>query len=118
MATAQLAGSAASKVIPGGAATGGVVQAKLLIQAGEPPAAVASALAGVGLITTAVLLALPVLTIPAVLIGPPPAEQLQLGLLVSLIMAVVLVGIGVTVLMVLTVIGAGSGRCCTGSVRR
>ena len=60
-------------------------------------AAVASALAGVGLITTAVLLALPVLTIPALLIGPPPAEQLQLGLLVSLIMAVVIVGIGVLI---------------------
>ena len=98
VASAQLAGSAASKVVPGGAATGGVVQAKLLIQAGHPTAAVASALAGVGLMTTAVLLLLPVLTIPAVLIGPPPAEQLQLGLLVSLILAVVIVGVGVIVL--------------------
>ena len=98
VATAQLAGSAASKVVPGGAATGGVVQAKLLIQAGHPTAAVASALAGVGLMTTAVLLLLPVLTIPALLIGPPPAEQLQLGLLVSLILAVVIVGVGVIVL--------------------
>ena len=98
VASAQLAGSAASKVVPGGAATGGVVQAKLLIQAGHPTAAVASALAGVGLMTTAVLLLLPVLTIPALLIGPPPAEQLQLGLLVSLILAVVIVGVGVIVL--------------------
>ena len=99
VATAQLAGSAASKVVPGGAATGGVVQARLLIKAGQPQAAVASALAAIGLITTAVLLLLPVLTIPALLIGPPPAEQLQLGLLVSLIIAVVIVGVGVTVLM-------------------
>ena len=98
VATAQLAGSAASKVVPGGAATGGVVQARLLIQAGEPAAAVASALTGVGLITTAVLLLLPVLTVPALLIGPPPAEQLQLGLLVSLIVAVVIVAVGVVVL--------------------
>ena len=41
VATAQLAGNAASKVVPGGPATGGVVQAKLFIQAGQPPAAVA-----------------------------------------------------------------------------
>lgn len=98
VATAQLAGNAASKALPGGAATGGVVQAKLLIQAGQPVATVTSAVAGVGLITTAVLLLLPVLTVPALLIGPPPAEQLQLGLLVSLILAVVIVGVGVTAL--------------------
>jgi uncharacterized protein (TIRG00374 family) len=98
VASAQLAGSAASKVVPGGAATGGAVQGKLLIQAGQPGAAVASALAGVALITTAVLLLLPVLTVPALLIGPPPEEELRLGLLVSLVVAVVIVGIGVTVL--------------------
>ena len=113
VATAQLAGTAASRVVPGGAATGGVVQARLLIQAGQPAAAVASALAGVGLITTAVLLLLPVLTVPALLIGPPPAEQLRLGLLVSLIIAVVIVGVGVTVLMwprVLTIAGRLIGK--------
>jgi uncharacterized protein (TIRG00374 family) len=113
VATAQLAGTAASKVVPGGAATGGVIQARLLIRAGEPAAAVASALAGVGLITTAVLLLLPVLTVPALLIGPPPAEQLRLGLLVSLIVAVVIVGVGLTVLMwprVLSTTGRLVGR--------
>ena len=98
IATAQLAGNAASKVVPGGPATGGVVQAKLLVQAGHPLPSVMSGLAGVGLITTAVLLLLPVLTLPALLIGPPPAHQLQLGLLVSLILAVVIVGVGVTAL--------------------
>ena len=108
VATAQLAGTAASRVVPGGAATGGVVQGRLLIQAGQPAASVASALTGVGLITTAVLLLLPVLTLPALLIGPPPEEQLRLGLVVSLIVAVVIVGVGVTVLTwprVLVVVG-------------
>ena len=71
VATAQLAGNAASKVVPGGPATGGVVQARLLIQAGQPPGAVASALTAVGLLTTGVLLLLPVLTVPALIIGPP-----------------------------------------------
>src|SRR4029079_13500363 len=81
-----------------GAELGGAGKGKLLTTAGQPGAAVASALAGVALITTAVLLLLPVLTIPALLIGPPPEEELRLGLLVSLVVAVVIVGIGVTVL--------------------
>lgn len=98
LATAQLAGNAASKVVPGGPATGGVVQAKLLIQKGASPAVVASALTAIGLLTTGVLLTLPVLTVPTILIGPPPARQLQMGLLVSLILAVVIVGVGVSAL--------------------
>lgn len=97
-ATAQLAGNAASKVVPGGPAAGGVVQARVLIRAGQPPAAVASALTAVGLLTTGVLLLLPVLTVPALVIGPPPARQLQLGLLVSILLAIVIVGCGVTAL--------------------
>jgi uncharacterized membrane protein YbhN (UPF0104 family) len=98
VATAQLAGNAASKVVPGGPAVGGMVQGSLLVRDGQPGVVVASALAGVGLLTTAVLLLLPVLTVPALLIGPPPDEQLQSGLLVSLILAVVLVALGVAAL--------------------
>ena len=97
-ATAQLAGNSASKVVPGGAAVGPVVQAKVLISAGQPATSVASGLTAVNLVSIAVLLLLPVLTIPAVIIGPPPARQLQLGLVVSLIMAVAIVAIGVTAL--------------------
>jgi uncharacterized protein (TIRG00374 family) len=113
IATAQLAGNAASKVVPGGAATGGVLQARLLIQAGQPAAVVASALTAIGLITTGVLLLLPVLTVPAVLIGPPPARQLELGLLVSLIMAIVIVGLGLTALTwkrFVVLVGRAAGR--------
>jgi uncharacterized membrane protein YbhN (UPF0104 family) len=70
----------------------------VLIRAGQPAAAVASALTAMGLLTSGVLLLLPVLTIPALIIGPPPDRQLQLGLLVSLIMAVLIVALGVTTL--------------------
>ncbi|MER7246397.1 lysylphosphatidylglycerol synthase transmembrane domain-containing protein [Kribbella sp. NPDC000426] len=113
IATAQLAGNAASKVIPGGAAAGSVLQARLLIQAGQPAAVVASALTAIGLITTGVLLLLPVLTIPAVLIGPPPARQLELGLLVSLIMAILIVGFGLAALKwprFVVLVGRGAGH--------
>ena len=98
IASAQLAGNAASKVVPGGPAAGGVVQGKLLVADGLPGAVVASALTGVGLLTTAVLLTLPVITVPALVIGPPPAHELQLGLVVSMVLAVVIVGLGVTAL--------------------
>ncbi len=112
-ATAQLAGSAAAKVLPGGGATGGVVQAKVLIDAGQPGRSVASGLTAIGLLNNAVLFLLPVLTIPALLIGPPPAEQLQLGLVVSVILAAVIVAISVTALTwpgMLRATGHGIGR--------
>ena len=66
-------------MVPGGPATGGVVQARLLIKAGQSPAAVASALTAVGLLTTGVLLLLPILTVPALIIGPPPAGSCSSG---------------------------------------
>jgi uncharacterized membrane protein YbhN (UPF0104 family) len=112
-ATAQLAGSAAAKVLPGGGATGGVIQAKVLIDAGQPGRSVASGLTAIGLLNNAVLFLLPVLTVPALLIGPPPAEQLQLGLVVSVILAAVIVAISVTALTwpgMLTATGHGIGR--------
>ena len=99
--------------MPGGAATGGVVQAKVLISAGQPAGTVASGLTAANLLGTAVLLLLPVLTIPALIIGPPPARQLQLGLAVSMILAVVIVAIGVTALTwprVVALVGRGVGR--------
>jgi len=99
VATSQVVGNAASKVLPGGAAAGGVVQGRVLVQAGQPGAGVATALTATGLLTTGVLLTLPVLTVPAVIIGPPPARQQQLGLLVSFILAVAVVALGTMMLL-------------------
>jgi uncharacterized protein (TIRG00374 family) len=112
-ATAHLAGNAAGKVVPGGPATAGVVQARLLIQAGEPPSAVASAITAMGLLTTGILLILPILTIPALLIGPPPARQLELGLVLSLVVGVVIVGLSTAILVwtpFVVLVGRASGR--------
>ena len=96
--SAQMAGLASSCVLPGGAATGSVIQATMLVRAGHAPARVGAALGSVGLLTTGMLLALPILTLPAVLIQPPPARQLQLGLVVSLVVAVALVLLGLALL--------------------
>lgn len=96
--SAQLAGLASGCVLPGGSATGSVIQASVLVRAGNGAGQVAAALGSVGLLTTGMLLALPILTVPAVLIQPPPARQLQLGLVVSLVVAAVLVLLGLAVL--------------------
>jgi hypothetical protein len=98
IASSQLASNAASRIIPGGAASGTVIQASMLVGAGYRPAVVGSALGAAGLLTTGMLMALPVLTLPALATGLRLAHQLQLGLIVSLILAVALVGVGFAVL--------------------
>lgn len=71
IATAQLASNAVSRVVPGGAAAGGAVQYKMLATSGADPAAAASALTAVSLISTATVFALPLLSLPAIIGGTP-----------------------------------------------
>jgi uncharacterized protein (TIRG00374 family) len=111
--SAQLAGLASSCVLPGGSASGSLVQASVLVRAGNAARQVAATLGSVGLLTTGMLLALPILTVPAVLIQPPPARQLQLGLVVSLVVAVVLVLLGLALLhwdSFVTFVGRAAGH--------
>jgi uncharacterized protein (TIRG00374 family) len=112
VASSQLASNAASRIIPGGAASGSVIQASMLVAAGYRPAMVGSALGAAGLLTTGMLMALPVLTLPALATGLRLAHQLQLGLIVSLVIAVALVGVGFAVLTwdrVVHVVARGAG---------
>lgn len=98
IASSQLASNAASRIVPGGAASGGVVQAGMLISSGYPAATVGAALGATGLLTTGMLLALPVLALPAVFTGAPLPRQLELGLIISLVVAGLLVATGFAVL--------------------
>lgn len=98
IASSQLASNAASRIVPGGAATGSAVQASMLISSGHPGAAVGGALGAVGLLTTGMLLALPLLAVPSLVVGPPLDPTLQYGLLVSLAGAGLLTGAGFAVL--------------------
>ncbi len=66
---AQLAGHALSTVVPGGAATGGAVEYKMLVRAGASPTKVGSAMAVQGIVLTAVVFALPVFALPAIVFG-------------------------------------------------
>jgi len=67
--TSQLAGNALAKIAPGGGALGGALQYRMLVSGGLPPASTATALTAVNLLVFAVVLALPVLAIPALLGG-------------------------------------------------
>ena len=69
IATAQMAGNAVSKVVPGGGAAGGATQFKMLTDGGIPPARVGAGLATASLISTGALFALPLLSVPAALFG-------------------------------------------------
>jgi uncharacterized protein (TIRG00374 family) len=76
IATAQLAGNAVSKVVPGGAASGGAAQFKMLTDVGIPATRVGAGLAVASLISTGGLFALPILSVPAALLGRPTPSTL------------------------------------------
>jgi uncharacterized protein (TIRG00374 family) len=71
VATAQLSGNAVSRVVPGGAAAGGAVQYKMLTDIGIPGAQVGTGLTAASLISTGALFALPLISVPASLLGRP-----------------------------------------------
>jgi uncharacterized protein (TIRG00374 family) len=77
VATAQLASNAFSRVVPGGAAAGGALQWRMLTDSGEDGTLVATSLTASSLISTGTLFMLPLLTVPAALLGRPVPDGLQ-----------------------------------------
>jgi uncharacterized protein (TIRG00374 family) len=75
--SSQLAGNALSKIAPGGGAMGAALQYKMLVQAGMPTGSTVGALTAVNLLVFAVVLALPVLAIPALLRGSVDRSLLE-----------------------------------------
>ena len=71
VATAQLSANALSRIVPGGAAAGGALQWRMLTDSGVDGARVATALTAASLISTGTLFVLPILTLPAALLGRP-----------------------------------------------
>jgi uncharacterized protein (TIRG00374 family) len=88
--TSQLAANALGKVAPGGGALGAALQYRMLVAAGEERPAVASGLTATGLLTFAVVLAMPVLAVPALLRGSVDHDLLLvsgLGLALFVVLA-------------------------------
>jgi hypothetical protein len=69
VATSQLAGNAFNRVTPGGGATGTALQARMLGDAGIPTTRAATALAVQSLLITAAVAAMPLLSLPAIIIA-------------------------------------------------
>jgi uncharacterized protein (TIRG00374 family) len=90
--TSQLAGNALSRALPGGAATGGALQIRMLARAEYPVATTTTALTAVGLLSTAVLFVLPVLALPAVVFGLAVNSELVRGAVFAVVVAVFLLG--------------------------
>ena len=93
--TSQLAGAAFSKVVPGGSAAAAALQARMLTQAGLPPAAVATGLTAGALLLLGALAGLPLLALPAVAFG----RRIPDGLLQA-------AGAGLAVFVLLFALGA------------
>ena len=96
--TSQLASGAFGRVVPGGAAAAGALQYGMLVQAG-----VASSLAGIGIGTASIVLlatlaALPVLALPAILLGVAVPTRLWQAALVGVAVFAALLAIGATLL--------------------
>lgn len=67
----QLAGNALGRIVPGGAATAGALQFRMLVRAGVPAATIASGLTASSVLGFGLLFALPVLSLPSILGGTP-----------------------------------------------
>jgi len=92
VAAAQLAGNAVSQVVPAGGPAGAAVQLKMLMRSGcDAPTAIAGLTAS-GVLSTAGFLALPLLALPALWIGPEVNAGLEAGLWASIALLVLLVG--------------------------
>jgi hypothetical protein len=96
VATSQLAGTALGRVIPGGAAAAGALQYRMLTRSGLPGGRIASALTASSILLAGFMLALPVLSLPAVLAGRPVADGLARAAVLGAGLFVVMVAAGVT----------------------
>jgi uncharacterized protein (TIRG00374 family) len=95
-----LAGNALAKVVPGGGAAGAALQYSMLISRSTLTGAqVGSALTAANLLTFATLLALPVLTLPAILGGLPVARGLVQAAVLGAVAFVVMTALGALLLV-------------------
>jgi len=93
----QLAGNAVARIIPGGAATAGALQYRMLLRAGLPGGRIAPALAGVSILLFGTVLALPLLSLPAILAGTPVEPGLVQAVALGMGFFVVILAAGATV---------------------
>jgi uncharacterized protein (TIRG00374 family) len=92
--TSQLAANAFGRIVPGGVAAAGGMQYAMLARAGLPQATVASGMTASSVLVFGMLLALPVLSLPAIVGGAPVDEGLVKAAFAGAGMFVVLFVVG------------------------
>jgi uncharacterized protein (TIRG00374 family) len=121
VATSQLAGNAFGRIIPGGAAAAGALQYRMLVRAGLPGGRIASSLAAVSALLIGAVLALPLLSLPAIVGGTPVASGLANAAYLGAAVFVLMLGGGVAVFMwdgPLAVVGDWLERALNATIRR
>jgi uncharacterized protein (TIRG00374 family) len=97
--TTQLAGNAFNRITPGGGATGTVLQARMLADAGFSATTAASALTVQSLLITVVVVAMPAFVLPAIIFaGTSVPGSLEVGAWIGAVVFVIMVGIGAVLL--------------------
>ncbi len=97
--TSQLAGNAASRVLPGGGAAGGALQYSMLVRSGLPPSTTARGVTAASLLVTGIVFTLPALALPAVLAGEPIDRKLANAAWAGAAALVLLVAAGALLLL-------------------
>jgi uncharacterized protein (TIRG00374 family) len=119
--TSQLAGNAFGRIIPGGVAAAGALQYRMLVRAGIPGARIASSLTAVSVLLFGAVLALPVLSLPAILGGTPVAASLAYAAYLGAAVFALMLGGGAAVFVwdrPLAVAGRTIERLLNATVRR
>ena len=120
-ATTQLTSNAVSRVIPGGVASGGSMSYQLLGRVGIPRTRIVAALTAGTLLSNAVLLALPALSIPGILEGALVGRALLRSVEVGIVVFVIILAVGALLLFTdrpLLVIGVAIQRARNWLFRR
>jgi uncharacterized protein (TIRG00374 family) len=117
VACSQLTGNALSRALPGGAATGGATMYQMLSRSGFDGPTASTALTAVGLLSTATLLVLPILALPAMLLGLAVSSELLQGAILGGVLGIFLLT-GASILLVSDRIVRGFGRFLDWLVRR
>jgi uncharacterized protein (TIRG00374 family) len=96
--TSQLASGAFGRVVPGGGAAAGALQYGMLVQAGVPPSLAGIGIGVASIVVLAALAALPVLALPAILLGLAVPTRLWQAAVVGIAVFVALLAVGATLL--------------------
>jgi uncharacterized protein (TIRG00374 family) len=121
VSTAQLSGTAISRILPGGGATAVAVSVSMLRETGVDTGSAAAGLGSASALQIATTLALPVFALPAIVGGSPVDHGLAVAAYIGLAALLVLLVAGFAIFAgdrPLELVGEGAERALNATVRR